>query len=171
MVAWAIGRVQTVNAVAITAWLQEIGRPAVATVLATSYQQEAIMGDLVMRTTARLTPTDGAPAIEGTRDMYLSVLSVPWIGGRVPAYYDPADPDRFLLITALKEETPPRVREFYQQIRAEQDAEVVVELAGQDGTLAAIAQLGRLEQQRRAGSLPGDEYSKQRMSILDRHFP
>src|SRR4051812_34173700 len=58
--------------------LFECGRPARATILELVSLQEAILSDPVIRTRVRLAPTDGTAEVEGTRDLFLSALTVPW---------------------------------------------------------------------------------------------
>jgi len=162
---------RTLKAVAARSWLLEFGSPARATVQSIVFQQEFIGANPVVRTTVRLSPAAGGSVLEASRKMYLSAVTVPWIGGELAAYYDPADPDCFTLVTALDDETPPRVRELHERILAEQDVPVVAPPKPWYGLIPVVTQLALLEQQLRDGSLTREEWIEKQSWLRQEHFP
>src|SRR5262249_6443520 len=120
--------------------LYATGRAAEASILSVTYLNEAFGADPVVRVLVSLTPVDGAAEITGTREMFVSALSVPWITGRLAAAYDPANPNRFTVVTESGPDLPAHLRELHERLRAEPGAVPV----SHDETLGVIARMAEL---------------------------
>jgi hypothetical protein len=92
------------------------GRAAAAVVRSVADTGVAVGNDPRVRLAVRLEPLDGGPPVDAERQTVLPRLCVPRPGDRLPALYDDADPDRFMLVTHVGPDTPRRLREVYAAV-------------------------------------------------------
>ncbi len=100
------------------------GRAAAAVVRSVADTGVTVNDDPRVRLAVRLEPLDGAPPVDAERQTVVPRLRVPRPGERLPALYDDADPDRFMLVTHVGPDTPARVREVYEVVGGEPAAPV-----------------------------------------------
>jgi hypothetical protein len=146
------------------------GRPAIATIVSIVNLREEILGDPVVRLTVRLAPEDDSAPVQGTRDMFVSQLSVPWAADRFAALYDQDEPNRFTLLTDIDTDTPARVRELHERLRASA-ATRPADRPPVSHLIAALEQLGTLKDAWKAGTLTGQEYGERSSELLTLTFP
>jgi hypothetical protein len=152
-------------------WLYEYGRPAEGLVLELLSRHESMNDDPVVRVRVQLTPTEGEAPVVGTRDVFVSMLAVPWIGERLPVLYDPADPNRFTIITEVDDGSPARARELHRVVRSDRRPLGLVPSPRPDpDLLPVVARLGRITQERRSGELSRRKAERQSKSLLSEHF-
>jgi hypothetical protein len=158
-------RVRAVRSDQDRAELYATGQPAVAHILWAVSCQEARMGDPVIEVRFRLVPLDGSQPVEVTREMFVSRLAVPWAADGLAALYDTARPQRFVLVTEVDDATPTRVAELFAQVPRTPTAGKVAPL------VAAIARLGALDRDYRAGTLTREECFRERNELFNTYFP
>jgi hypothetical protein len=158
-------RVRAVRSDEDRAELYETGQLAVAHILWAVSCQEAFMGDPVIEARFRLVPVDGAQPVEVTREMFVSRLAVPWAADGLAAVYDPARPQRFVLVTEVDNATPTRVAELFARVPQTPAADKAAPL------VAAIARLGALDRDCRAGTLTSEECFRERNELYNTYFP
>ncbi|MGI5239145.1 hypothetical protein [Dactylosporangium sp. CA-139066] len=164
---YAIRRFRSVRAGAGRPGRYAAGQPAEASVMWVAYRQEAFRGDPVVGVTVRLAPADGSEPFTATRDLFVSDLAVPWFGEPMAAWYDPADPGRFVLTTRIDAGTPPSLRELHEQLRS-RPASPAPHPCDAVGVLARI---GRLDEDLAAGRLTREAHFEQRNDLYNAAFP
>ncbi|GEM_PF-2078406 len=143
------------------------GRGAAAVVLSVAETGTTINDNPVVRLTVRLEALDGAAVVEAERQTKVSRLAIPRPGERFAVLYDEAEPNRFLPITDIDEQTPERIREVYQQVSASRSGPVPASGQGAAAASAdALDRIAQLNELRLAGALTGDEYAQQKALLL-----
>jgi membrane protein implicated in regulation of membrane protease activity len=66
----------------------------------------------------RIEPDDGSPAVERSKKATVSRVAVPRAGERYPAWFDRADPDKWMFGTDMDETAPAEVKEMFARARA-----------------------------------------------------
>jgi hypothetical protein len=148
--------------------LYETGQLAVAHILWAVSCQEAFLGDPVIEARFRLVPVDGSQPVEVTRELFVSRLAVPWAADGLAAVYDPARPQRFVLVTEVDDATPTRVAELFERVAQTPKADKTDKAAP---LVAAIARLGALDRDCRAGTLTPEECFRERNELYNMYFP
>ncbi|HVQ06977.1 MAG TPA: DUF3592 domain-containing protein [Allosphingosinicella sp.] len=66
----------------------------------------------------RIEPDDGSAAVERSKKAIVSRVAVPRAGERYPAWFDRADPDKWMFATDMEESAPAEVKEMFARARA-----------------------------------------------------
>jgi hypothetical protein len=66
----------------------------------------------------RIEPDDGSPAVERAKKAIVSRVAVPRVGERYPAWFDRADPDKWMFGTDMDASAPAEVKEMFARARA-----------------------------------------------------
>ncbi|MEU7874670.1 SHOCT domain-containing protein [Dactylosporangium sp. NPDC049140] len=134
------------------------GRPGLATLLSLTDAGGSVNDnpEVIMR--VRIEPADGSPAFDSTRTLVVSRLAVPRPGQRLAVYYDPADRDRFVLVTEADGEAPDEARRLLERLRAESAPAATP-------TVDPVERLGKLNALRLSGALTEEEFQRQKAKL------
>jgi hypothetical protein len=134
------------------------GRPGLATLLSLTDTGGSVNDNPQVIMRVRIEPADGGPAFESTRTLIVSRLAVPRPGQRLAVYYDPADPDRFVLVTEADDKAPDEARRLLERLRAESERAATP-------TVDPVERLGKLNALRLAGALTEEEFQRQKAKL------
>lgn len=143
------------------------GRPAIATVTDVYDTGVTVNKNPRVRMTLHIVPESGLAPFEGQKIAVVSRVDLPRRGQRYPAWYDPADPSTFMLVTKVDDSAPPQVRALYAKATAAGPP------AGADGHTPAVAapadpldRLAKLNELRLAGALTEEEFATEKAKLL-----
>ena len=115
----------------------------------------------------RIEPLGGGAAVERSKTVLVSRVAIPRAGERYPAFFDPADPDKWIYATAMDASAPAEVRDMFARARA-----------GGGGAPAApapaasddnpVAELARLSELWKTGALSDVEFADAKARLLPR---
>lgn len=144
------------------------GRPAIATIAGVADTGITVNKNPQVRLTVRIDPEDGNPAFDGQKTVVVPRVEIPRRGQRFPAWYDPADPSQFVLVTEPDESAPPQVRSSYAKATATTPpigtASVPV---SRPAPVDPLDRLGKLNELRLAGALTEEEFAAEKAKLLD----
>ncbi len=110
----------------------------------------------------RIEPLDGSLAVERSKKVTVSRVAVPRAGERYPAWFDRADPDKWMFATDMDERAPAEVKEMFERARAGAGA-----AAEQSGD-SPVEELARLTELWRQGALTDAEFADAKARLLPR---
>lgn len=119
--------------------------------------------------TLLIEPEDGSGAFEGRKTMVVSRVNLPHQGRCYPVWYDPQDPQRFVIGTNVDDTASPNVRRLFEKA-AERSAAAGVPVAAATApvtTADPLDRLAKLNELRRAGALTEQEFQAQKAKILE----
>ena len=113
----------------------------------------------------RIEPLDGSPAVERSKAALVSRVAIPRAGERYPAFFDPADPDKWMFATAMDDNAPADVRDLFARAAAGGGAPAAAAApAESDG--GAVAELARLSELWKTGALSDGEFAEAKAQLL-----
>ncbi len=102
--------------------------------------------------TMRIEPTDGSAPVERRKIVTVSRVQIPRPGERYPAWFDRADPEKWMYATAMDATAPAEVKDMFARARAGSPAEFGAEAGAAagpgEGAVAELARLSALEGRR-----------------------
>lgn len=111
----------------------------------------------------RIEPLDGSPAVERSKTVTVSRVAVPRAGERYPAWFDRADPDKWMFATDMDESAPAEVKEMFARAAAGPGG------AAADGPdVGPVEELARLTELWREGALTDAEFADAKARLLPR---
>ena len=110
----------------------------------------------------RIEPLDGSPAVERSKTVTVSRVALPRAGERYPAWFDRADPEKWMFATDMDESAPAEVKEMFA--RAAAGAGGAAD-GPEDSPVEELARLTELWQQ---GALTDAEFADAKARLLPR---
>jgi len=115
----------------------------------------------------RIEPLDGSAAVERSKTVLVSRVAIPRAGERYPAFFDPADPHKWMYATAMDGQAPAEVRDLFARAAAGSGGgHASAPAAESDG--GAVAELARLSELWKAGALSDTEFAHAKARLLAR---
>ena len=113
----------------------------------------------------RIEPLDGWAAVERSKTVLVSRVAIPRAGERYPAFFDPADPDKWMYATAMDASAPAEVRDMFARAQAGGGAApaAAAPAASDDNP---VAELTRLSELWKAGALSDTEFADAKARLL-----
>ena len=111
----------------------------------------------------RLSAPAGSPPFEGQKTSVASRVDLPRRGQRYPVWYDPAEPEQFVIVTKVDETSPSPVRALFEKATAYNNAESEGASVEPDDRLDRLAKLNEL---RLAGALTEEEFAAEKARLL-----
>lgn len=108
----------------------------------------------------RIEPVDGSAAVERGKTVVAPRVAVPRLGERYPAWFDRADPDKWMFATKMEEGASAEVKDLFARARAGGPS-----AAAEDGAVEELARLGELWRQ---GALTDAEFADAKARLLGR---
>ncbi|HYI47930.1 MAG TPA: SHOCT domain-containing protein [Allosphingosinicella sp.] len=109
----------------------------------------------------RIEPLDGSAAVERSKTVTVSRVAVPRAGERYPAWFDRADPDKWMFGTDMDESAPAEVKEMFARARAGPGDEDRTESG-------PVEELSRLTELWKDGALTDSEFADAKARLLPR---
>jgi membrane protein implicated in regulation of membrane protease activity len=110
----------------------------------------------------RIDPDDGSAPVERSKSFFASRVAIPRAGDRFPAWFDRADPDKWMFGTDMDATAPAEVKEMFARARAGASAPSgMVPMAG--GPVEELASLTELWKQ---GALTDAEFAEAKARLL-----
>jgi membrane protein implicated in regulation of membrane protease activity len=111
----------------------------------------------------RIEPLDGSAPVERSKSVLVSRVAVPRAGERYPAWFDPADPDKWMYGTDMEANAPAEIRDMFA--RAQAGAGGAAPAESDDGP---VAELTRLSELWKSGALSDSEFADAKARLLPR---
>jgi membrane protein implicated in regulation of membrane protease activity len=111
----------------------------------------------------RIEPLDGSAAVERSKSVLVSRVAVPRAGERYPAWFDPADPDKWMYATAMDANAPAEARDMFARAQAAGGGAAPAESAENP-----VAELTRLSELWKSGALSDSEFADAKARLLPR---
>jgi hypothetical protein len=111
----------------------------------------------------RIEPLDGSAAVERSKSVLVSRVAVPRAGERYPAWFDPADPDKWMYGTDMEAGAPAEIRDMFA--RAQAGAGTVAPAESDD---SPVEELARLSELWKSGALSDAEFADAKARLLPR---
>lgn len=113
----------------------------------------------------RIEPLGGGAAVERSKTVLVSRVAIPRAGERYPAFFDPADPDKWMYATAMDASAPAEVRDMFARAQAGGGAApaAAAPAASDDNP---VAELTRLSELGKAGALSDTEFADAKARLL-----
>jgi membrane protein implicated in regulation of membrane protease activity len=107
-------------------------------------------------------PLDGSAPVERSKSVLVSRVAVPRAGERYPAWFDPADPDKWMYGTAMEAGAPAEVRDMFARAQASGGAPPPAE------SDSPVEELARLSELWKSGALSDSEFADAKARLLPR---
>ncbi|MEA3014671.1 MAG: hypothetical protein QOD42_3216 [Sphingomonadales bacterium] len=111
----------------------------------------------------RIEPDDGSPAVERSKRATVSRVAVPRVGGRYPAWFDRADPDKWMFGTDMDASAPAEVKEMFARAQAGAGGE-----ATERTESGPVEELASLTGMWKGGALTDAEFADAKARLLPR---
>lgn len=111
----------------------------------------------------RIAPDDGSAPVERAKKALVSRVAVPRVGERYPAWFDRADPDKWMFATDMDATAPAEVKEMFARARAGAAGEAADRVG--DGPVEELAGLTALWKE---GALTDAEFADAKARLLPR---
>jgi membrane protein implicated in regulation of membrane protease activity len=111
----------------------------------------------------RIEPLDGSAPVERAKKATVSRVAVPRVGERYPAWFDRADPAKWMFGTDMDETAPGEVKEMFARARAGADG-----AAADRGESSPVEELARLTGIWKDGALTDAEFADAKARLLPR---
>jgi membrane protein implicated in regulation of membrane protease activity len=111
----------------------------------------------------RIEPLDGSAPVERSKSVLVSRVSVPRAGERHPAWFDPADPDKWMYGTDMEAGAPAEIRDMFARAQAGNGTAAPAESV--DSPVEALARLSELW---KSGALSDTEFADAKARLLPR---
>ena len=112
--------------------------------------------------TMRIEPTDGSAPVDRQKTVTVSRVQIPQIGARYPAWFDPADPEKWMFGTAMDASASAEVKDMFARAQAGPGSAAAVAPAD-NGPVEELAQLTQLW---KAGALTDEEFAAAKARLL-----
>jgi len=139
------------------------GRRGIGTIVEVSDTGVSINNNPRVLIRMRIEPLDGSPAVERSKTALVSRVAIPRAGERYPAFFDPADPDKWMFATAMDENAPADVRDLFARAAAGSGGGAAPPAGHDDG---AVAELTRLSELWKTGALSDAEFADAKARLL-----
>lgn len=116
----------------------------------------------------RIEPVDGSAAVERSKKVTVSRVAVPRVGERYPAWFDRADPDKWMFATAMDESAPAEVKEMFARARAGPSTPLGTGAATDRTESGPVEELARLTELWKDGALTEAEFADAKARLLPR---
>lgn len=117
-----------------------------------------------IRIRMRIEPVDGSAAVERSKTVTVSRVAIPRAGERYPAWFDRADPDKWMFGTDLDEAAAsPEVREMFARARGRGG-----DAREEDAAPGPVEELAKLSALWRDGALTDSEFAEAKARLLRR---
>jgi membrane protein implicated in regulation of membrane protease activity len=103
---------------AMAAQLMRSGVRGIGTIVEVSDTGTTINDNPRILIRMRIVPDDGSAPVERAKKAIVSRVAVPRVGERYPAWFDRADPDKWMFGTDMDETAPAEVKEMFARARA-----------------------------------------------------
>jgi hypothetical protein len=111
----------------------------------------------------RIAPDDGSAPVERSKKAIVSRVAIPRAGERYPAWFDRADPDKWMFGTDMDETAPAEVKEMFARAKAGGDG------AAADGAGSSpVVELAALTRLWKDGALTDAEFADAKARLLPR---
>ena len=111
----------------------------------------------------RIEPLDGSPVVERSKSVLVSRVAVPRAGERFPAWFDPADPDKWMYGTDMQAGAPAEIRDMFA--RAQAGGGTAAPAESDD---SPVEELARLSELWKSGALSDSEFADAKARLLPR---
>jgi hypothetical protein len=113
----------------------------------------------------RIEPVGGGAPVERSKTVLVSRVAIPRAGERYPAFFDPADPDKWMFATAMDDNAPAEVRDLFARAAAGSGGGPAASAGSDDN---AVAELARLSELWKSGALSDAEFADAKARLLPR---
>jgi membrane protein implicated in regulation of membrane protease activity len=110
----------------------------------------------------RIEPLDGSPAVERSKSVLVSRVAVPRAGERYPAWFDPADPGKWMYGTDMEAGAPAEIRDMF----ARAEAGGAAAAAPAESNDSPVEELARLSELWKSGALSDTEFADAKARLL-----
>jgi len=110
----------------------------------------------------RIDPLDGSAPVERSKSVLVSRVALPRAGDRFPAWFDPADPDKWMYGTDMEANAPAEIRDMFARARAGSGGDA----APADSDHGPVAELARLSELWKSGALSDEEFAGAKARLL-----
>lgn len=114
----------------------------------------------------RIDPMDGSPAVERSKKVIVSRVAIPRAGERFPAWFDRADPDKWMFGTDMQDNASAEVKEMFA--RAQAGSRSYPLGTGEGGDASAVEELAQLTDLWDRGALTDAEFADAKARLLPR---
>jgi hypothetical protein len=111
----------------------------------------------------RIEPLDGSAAVERSKSVLVSRVAVPRAGERYPAWFNPADPDKWMYGTDMEAGAPAEIRDMFA--RAQAGGGTATPAESDD---SPVEELARLSELWKSGALSDVEFADAKARLLPR---
>lgn len=115
----------------------------------------------------RIEPLDGSAPVERSKKATVSRVAVPRVGERYPAWFDRADPDKWMFATDMEETAPAEVKEMFARARAGPLTSLGTGSAARPEA-SPVEELARLTELWKDGALTDAEFADAKARLLPR---
>jgi membrane protein implicated in regulation of membrane protease activity len=116
-----------------------------------------------IRIRMRIEPLDGSAPVERSKTMLVSRVALPRAGDRFPAWFDPADPDKWMYGTDMEPDAPPEIKDLFARAHAGGGSATPAPADSDDGP---VAELTRLSELWKSGALSDAEFADAKARLL-----
>jgi hypothetical protein len=111
----------------------------------------------------RIEPLDGSAPVERSKSVLVSRVAVPRAGERYPAWFDPADPDKWMYGTDMDAGAPAEVMDMFARAKAGGAAAPAAPAESDDNPVVELTRLSGLW---KAGALSDAEFAEAKARLL-----
>jgi membrane protein implicated in regulation of membrane protease activity len=116
----------------------------------------------------RIEPLDGSAPVERSKTATVSRVAVPRVGERYPAWFDRADPDKWMFGTDMDESAPAEVKEMFARAQAGAAPSASLGAATDPTDGSPVEELARLTEIWKDGALTDAEFADAKARLLPR---
>ena len=145
---------------AVAAELMRTGTRGIGTIVEVSNTGVTINNNPRILIRMRIDPLDGSAPVERSKSVLVSRVAVPRAGERYPAWFDPADPDKWMYGTDMQADAPAEVRDMFARAQASGAAPPPAESDG------PVEELARLSELWKTGALSDAEFADAKARLL-----
>jgi membrane protein implicated in regulation of membrane protease activity len=143
--------------------LMRSGTRGIGTIVEVSDTGVSINNNPSVRIRMRIEPLDGSAAVERSKTALVSRVAIPRAGERYPAFFDPADPDKWMYATDMDDSAPAEVKALFARARAGAGGAPPAATESDDN---AVIELTRLSELWKSGALSDAEFADAKARLL-----
>lgn len=145
------------------------GRKGIGTIVEVSDTGSTINDNPRVIIRMRIAPLDNGPPVERSKTVTVPRVAIPRAGERYPAWFDNADPEKWMFATAMDETAPAEVKDMFARARAEGPPASLHSPPGKDGEEGSpVAELATLTELWKDGALTDREFADAKARLLPR---